>query len=112
MRSLRFFPDYGGPDPLWTDDGRAVSLDALPLTAETRRAVRSWAARWDPVARRQIDADDFAAGMTDRAVEAPSAVTWRSLEEDGRRLCAQIAADLGPDWSVKYEGPAGSLSTS
>ena len=105
MPRLRFFPDLGGPDPIWTVDGAAVSLDALPVGPSLKTAVRDWAERWDPVAWQQMDADDFAAGMTDRAAEAPSPEVWRSLEEDGRRLCARLQDELGDRWTVVYEGP-------
>lgn len=90
---------------MWTDDGGAVSLDALPLKAGTKAAVRDWAERWEPVAWQQMDADDFAAGMTDRSAEPPSPETWRSLGEEGRRLCARLQEELDGRWTVLYEGP-------
>jgi hypothetical protein len=105
MQHLRFFPDYGKADPIWTEDGTGLSLDALPVKEDTRAAVRDWAARWEPVAWQQMDADDFNAGMSDRPAEPPAEATWRSLGDEGRRLCAQVQQELADGWEVIYEGP-------
>jgi hypothetical protein len=44
-QDLLFFPDHLA-DPLWTLDGRMVSLDALPVSEATRAATREWAVDW------------------------------------------------------------------
>jgi hypothetical protein len=105
MERLRLFPDFGGADPLWAADGVGISLDTLPLRRATKAALRDWCAEWEPLARQQMDAEDFAAGMTDRAVDPVSDETWRAIEVEGRRLCAQVQRELGDQWEIGYEGP-------
>jgi hypothetical protein len=105
VQRVRFFPDFGGADPLWDANGVGISLETLPLSTETKAALRAWCARWEPLARRQIEFEDFDAGMTDRPVEPIPAQEWQAVEDEGRQLCDHVRQELGDEWQVLYEGP-------
>lgn len=105
VKRLRFFPDVGGAEPLWSADGIGISLDAVPLGPQTKADLRDWCLRWEPLAWQDMNAEDFAAGMTDRAAAPVPQETWKAIGEEGRRLCAQVQRELGDEWQVIYEGP-------
>jgi hypothetical protein len=105
MQRLRFFPDFGGADPLWNARGVGISLDAIPVRQETKTALRDWCQRWEVVARHKMDAEDFAAGMTDRTAAPVPERSWKAIGDEGRCLCAQVQHELGDEWQVDYEGP-------
>jgi hypothetical protein len=104
-RRVRFFPDYGGADPVWDENGVEISLDRLPVRPDTKATVRDWYMRWERAAMQRMDAEDFAAAMSKRPVNTVTADVWRALAEEGRRLCARVQEELGPDWEVSYQGP-------
>jgi hypothetical protein len=103
QRRLLFFPDYGA-DPVWDAHGMGamISLDGLPVREQTRREVREWARRWEQMAKRQMAADDFAAGMAKAPAESVSQQEWDALERDGRAVWLRLRDDLGDEWVVGW----------
>jgi hypothetical protein len=94
-RTLRFFPDYFA-DPLWdAETGAMISLDSLPLSDETRAAVRAWAARWQ---------EDALAEVRDLPTDA---TVQRGLGREAAALCCRIAQELGPGWRVELSAYGG-----
>jgi hypothetical protein len=93
-RLLKLMTDYDA-FPLWElfEDGvRNVSPDELPLSGELRAALVSWAAAYDGT----LDPDDPAlSGFASPAEED-------AFEAEGRRLCQELQAQLGPAYQVVY----------
>jgi hypothetical protein len=93
-------PDYGA-DPLWDPRTEAmVSLDGLPVSVATRELVRAWAARWERLARQDLDAEDVESEQATGPAPAPSTAEWVSLEADARAVWTELQRDLGEDWNV------------
>jgi hypothetical protein len=79
-------PDSGA-DPLWDPRTEAmVSLDGLPVSVATRELVRGWAARWERLARQDLDAEDVESGQAAGPAPAVSTDEWVSLEADARSV--------------------------
>ncbi|HEY1775570.1 MAG TPA: hypothetical protein VGG41_05355 [Solirubrobacteraceae bacterium] len=75
-------------DPLWTADRQcSLSLEAFPISASTKTALRAWAGRYDTLLGR-----DF---------EWP-AEEQSAHQQEGRRLWHVLADELGPEYEVGY----------
>jgi hypothetical protein len=78
--------DYSA-DPIWSDAG-GEDLDDLPISERLRRDLRAWGALHDTLPKTKFR---FQTGGGPRA-----------FSEAGRRLTKQLAAELGPDYTVTY----------
>jgi hypothetical protein len=75
-------------DPVWTADRQyMLDLDQLPLSDNTKAALRAWAQWYDTLLHR-----DF---------EWP-AEEERAWTQESRRLWRVVADELGPDYEVGY----------
>jgi hypothetical protein len=96
---LLFYPDYGA-DPLWADRGSAtVSLALLPLTEQTKRAVRAWTSEWHRLALQDLEADSEAV-LTEPQAQPSSAHEWRACTDRMTDLIALLRRELQPPWMI------------
>ena len=93
-RRIKLLADYHC-HPLWSpDDPENVDPAALPLTAETQAALRSWADAYDAT----LDLDDPAsAGFAGDAERA-------AFDREGARLAEVLRHELGPAFEVSFAG--------
>lgn len=99
MRHLKLMPDYFCY-PLWdVDDPGNIDPATLPLSDALRARLNTWAETFDRI----LDIDDPASspGFASDAAE-------REFDDDGRRLWHDVAAELGPGYSVSYYSIASS----
>lgn len=95
-------PDYGA-DPLWDLATEAmVSLDRLSISEQIRALVRGWSARWESLARQDMAADDYEAGMTDTPASSVPAAAWAELNREGRELWLRLRSELGDGFEVGW----------
>jgi hypothetical protein len=86
-RGLLIMADYGA-DPVWSANGRtAERLEEIPVSEETRSALRAWQARYD-----ELPAIGFAWPPGDR----------ETFDRKGRELWGRVAEELGDAWRVGY----------
>ena len=78
--------ECGAESPFWTEDGGFIEVDALPLPPALRDAAERWAVGLDNA--RADDASEEEEEM------------WRRA---GAELHAQVAAALGPGFTVIYD---------
>ena len=101
-RDLLFMADYHA-DPIWdaaTDS--MVRLERLPISDDTRAAIRGWARRWEELSWQQMHADDVESGMRDGPAEPVPAYAWENIQTDGRALCHRLRRELGEGWRVGW----------
>jgi hypothetical protein len=84
------------PDP--SVEVGPIELDDLPVSEDLRDDLEAWADRFDAT----LDEDDPARSG---GFEAPDSLA--ASTRDGAALAARVAAELGPDWVVRYVPPAG-----
>ena len=80
-------------EPLWSRSATgagacSMSLDGFSLSAELKRRLRDWAARYDALMQTGYE-------WPDPAYEA----VWIA---DGRALLEAVRTELGPDYDVEY----------
>jgi hypothetical protein len=83
---LEFWPDYG-PGPLWTEDGKAADLAALPMERDLVERVTAWNAAYSE----------------DKVpLDGPGDVAWLS---QGVRLLGEVRAALHDHYQVVVTEP-------
>jgi len=79
VRKLRFFPEIGSADPLWSVEGTGIALTVLPVSEATIDVLRDWAARCEPLERQRLEYEDYEADMMEGPVEPVPSDLWRRL---------------------------------
>jgi hypothetical protein len=106
-RQIVLDPDYGGAAVFDLSSGGEV-LDLLPISAETRKAIREWAKRWDVLAWQDLRAEWVEAGRTAGSTQRVSDEAWEENDRERRALWGALHQELGPGWQVgwskHYEG--------
>jgi hypothetical protein len=99
---LLFMSDYSA-DPVWDPPIECmVNLDELPLTDDTRAAIRGWANRWEDTAWPGMDVDAAEEGVIPGPVEPVPTDLAEAIERDGRALCQRLRDELGTGWRVGW----------
>jgi hypothetical protein len=80
--------DYFTDPVWWHPSGSGGNLDEVPITEETRAALRAWAESYDTLA--------------DNGFEWRSAEAKEAFEREGHRLWGLVQAELGSDWEVGF----------
>jgi hypothetical protein len=100
-RRIVLDPDYGGA-AVFDLSGRGEVLDLLPISAETREAIREWAERWDVLAWQELHAEWVEAGtMTGSTPRVPEEI-WEENDRERRALWVILQKELGPGWQVGW----------
>lgn len=79
-QELCMYADWGAESPIWDQHGDMVWLDSLPIDAELRQSLESWAAKYDEM----WDEDDW--------------------NEEGKRLCTAVGESLGDAYVITWKG--------
>jgi hypothetical protein len=94
-KQITLMPDHGC-SPLWMYDAHDLvdnpDPDELPVTADLKVALERWSAAYEGT----TDVEDpLNSGFATPADE-------EAFEAEGRRLCAELQAQLGPEYTVSY----------
>jgi hypothetical protein len=92
-KTLKLMPDYGC-SPLWESGGEPYNVepDQLPLTAETKAALRAWADAYDRTLNQDYPPDS---GF-------PTPEDEEAFETEGRQLWKKLQSELGAHYKVVY----------
>ena len=100
-RQIVLDPDYGGGAVFGLRGGGEV-LGVLPISAETREALRDWAKRWDVLASQDLRAESIEAGMTTGSTQRVTNEVWEENHRERRALWVALQQELGPGWQVGW----------
>ncbi len=94
-KQITLMPDHGC-SPLWMYDAHELvdnpDPDELPVTADLKVALERWSAAYEGTRDLEYPLNSgFATPAEEEAFEA-----------EGRRLCAELQAQLGPECTVSY----------
>lgn len=94
---LLIAPEWLGKSGLWQIDAKSkrkpVDADDIGLSDDLADRLESWMDTFDAI---YDEANDTASDFTDEAERT----AW---EAEGAALAAAIAAELGPDWTVRQD---------
>lgn len=89
----RVYPDYYSADPVWGPTGM-IDLDDLPVSAELRTELRSWATTWEHLT-------GWPPGDSPLSVaDDPALRKWR---RHGQHLANWLQRELGEGKRVEYQ---------
>jgi len=94
-KQITLMPDHGC-SPLWIYDAPDLvdnpDPDELPVTPDLKVALERWSAAYEGT--NDVE-DPLNSGFTTPADE-------EAFEAEGQRLCAELQAQLGPEYTVSY----------
>jgi hypothetical protein len=94
-KQITLKPDHGC-SPLWVYDAHGFvdnpDPDELPVTPDLKAALERWSAAYEGTSDVE---DPLNSGFTTPAEE-------EAFEAEGRRLCTELQAQLGPEFTVSY----------
>jgi hypothetical protein len=101
-RQIVLDPDYGGAAVFALSGRGGEVLDRLPISAETREAIREWAKRWDVLASQDLHAETIEDGMMTGSTRRVPEEIWEENDRERRAFWVTLQTELGPDWRVGW----------